>query len=54
MSFSDFSLDPALLRGISDLGFTDPTPIQKAALPEALAGRDVLAAASGGGPLIVR
>jgi ATP-dependent RNA helicase RhlE len=48
MSFSDFSLDPALLRGISDLGFTDPTPIQKAALPEALAGRDVLAAAMTG------
>ena len=48
MSFNDFSLDPALLRGISDLGFTDPTPIQVAALPEALAGRDVLAAAMTG------
>ncbi len=48
MSFSEFTLDPALLRGISDLGFTDPTPIQKAALPEALAGRDVLAAAMTG------
>ena len=48
MSFKDFSLDPALLRGISDLGFTDPTPIQVAALPEALAGRDVLAAAMTG------
>ena len=48
MSFSDFDLDPALLRGISDLGFTDPTPIQRAALPEALAGRDVLAAAMTG------
>ncbi|HVN74770.1 MAG TPA: DEAD/DEAH box helicase [Thermoanaerobaculaceae bacterium] len=48
MSFNDFPLDPALLRGISDLGFTDPTPIQRAALPEALAGRDILAAAMTG------
>ena len=48
MSFSQFTLDPSLLRGVSDLGFTDPTPIQTAALPEALAGRDVLAAAQTG------
>ncbi len=48
MSFSEFTLDPSLLRGISDLGFTDPTPIQQAALPEALGGRDVLAAAQTG------
>jgi ATP-dependent RNA helicase RhlE len=48
MSFNDLSLDPALVRGISDLGFTEPTPIQEAALPDALAGRDVLAAAMTG------
>jgi ATP-dependent RNA helicase RhlE len=48
MSFSDFDLHPDLLRGISNLGFTDPTPIQTAALPDALAGRDVLAAAMTG------
>jgi len=48
MSFAEFRLDPALLRGISDLGFTDPTPIQRATLPEALAGRDILAAAMTG------
>jgi ATP-dependent RNA helicase RhlE len=48
MSFADFHLHPELLRGISDLGFTDPTPIQRAALPDALAGRDVLAAAMTG------
>ena len=48
MQFSQFTLDPALLRGISRLGFTDPTPIQAAALPHALAGRDVLAAAMTG------
>ncbi|MFH1176197.1 MAG: DEAD/DEAH box helicase, partial [Acidobacteriota bacterium] len=48
MRFTDLHLDPALLRGISDLSFTEPTPIQEAALPAALAGRDVLAAAMTG------
>jgi len=48
MRFTDFSLDPELLRGIRDLGFTEPTPIQAKALPPALAGRDVLAAAMTG------
>jgi len=46
--FTDFPLDPALLRGIQDLGFIEPTPIQAKALPPALDGRDVLAAAMTG------
>src|SRR3954467_11445028 len=48
MSFSSFDLDPRLLRGVADLGFTDPTPIQLDAMPPALAGRDVLACAMTG------
>jgi ATP-dependent RNA helicase RhlE len=48
LRFSDLDLDPALLRGISDMGFAEPTPIQTAALPPALAGRDVLASAMTG------
>src|SRR3954468_10331422 len=48
MSFSSFDLDPRLLRGVADLGFTDPTPIQSEAIPPALAGRDVLACAMTG------
>jgi len=48
MTFDDFKLDPALTRGVADLGFTEPTPIQRAALPPALAGRDVLACAMTG------
>jgi ATP-dependent RNA helicase RhlE len=48
MSFDDFDLAPALRRGISDLGFSEPTPIQRSALPPALAGRDVLACAMTG------
>jgi ATP-dependent RNA helicase RhlE len=48
MSFSSFGLHPDLLRGVKDLGFTRPTPIQTDAIPPALAGRDLLAAAATG------
>src|SRR6266581_1602832 len=45
MPFSKFGLHPDLVRGIKELGFTRPTPIQTDAIPPALAGKDVLAAA---------
>src|SRR4051812_10467398 len=48
MPFSTFGLHPDLLRGIKELGFTRPTPIQNDAMPPAIAGRDVLAAAATG------
>ncbi|HEY9420994.1 MAG TPA: DEAD/DEAH box helicase, partial [Thermoanaerobaculia bacterium] len=48
MTFSSFDLNPSLLRGVSDLGFTTPTPIQRDAIPPALEGRDVLACAMTG------
>jgi ATP-dependent RNA helicase RhlE len=48
MRFSDFHLDPTLQHGVAHMGFTEPTPIQQAALPVALEGRDVLAAAMTG------
>ena len=48
MRFSDFKLDPELQRGISDLGFEVPTPIQCTAVPPALEGRDVLGCAMTG------
>jgi ATP-dependent RNA helicase RhlE len=48
MSFSSFDLDARILRGVEDLGFTDPTPIQRDSIPPALAGRDVLACAMTG------
>jgi ATP-dependent RNA helicase RhlE len=47
-SFSDLSLHPNLLRNVSALGFETPTPIQAAAIPAALGGRDVLACAETG------
>jgi ATP-dependent RNA helicase RhlE len=41
-------LHPNLLRGVKELGFAQPTPIQRDAIPPALAGRDVLACAMTG------
>ena len=48
MSFSELGLDAALMRAIEREGYTTPTPIQAKAIPEVLAGRDVLAAAQTG------
>jgi ATP-dependent RNA helicase RhlE len=48
MSFSTFGLHPDLMLGIKELGFTRPTPIQNDAIPPAMAGKDVLAAAATG------
>lgn len=46
--FGVFDLAPALQRGVAAAGFTRPRPIQAAALPAALAGRDVLGLAQTG------
>jgi ATP-dependent RNA helicase RhlE len=48
MPFSGFGLHPDLLRGVRELGFTRPTPIQQQAIPPAMKGRDVLATAMTG------
>jgi ATP-dependent RNA helicase RhlE len=48
VSFSSLHLDPALLKGIKELGFAKPTPIQQDAIPAGIGGRDVLACAMTG------
>ncbi|HEX6640688.1 MAG TPA: DEAD/DEAH box helicase, partial [Thermoanaerobaculia bacterium] len=48
MPFSSFGLHADLLRGVKELGFTRPTPIQTDAIPPAVAGKDVLACAMTG------
>src|SRR5262245_31456219 len=48
MSFTSFDLHPDLLRGVEQMGFAVPTPIQKDAIPPALEGKDVLACAMTG------
>ena len=48
MPFQSLGLDAALVRAVAELGFSEPTPIQQAAIPAVLAGRDVLATAQTG------
>ncbi len=48
MPFTDLKLHPALVKGIKELGFVRPTPIQAEAIPPAMEGRDVLACAQTG------
>ena len=48
MPFASFGLHQELLRGVRELGFTRPTPIQEQSIPPAMAGRDVLACAATG------
>ncbi|MGW3647169.1 DEAD/DEAH box helicase [Streptomyces sp. NPDC000878] len=47
-SFGALGLPPELMRTMTDLGVTEPFPIQAATLPNALAGRDVLGRARTG------
>ncbi len=48
MPFSTLGLHADLLKGIRELGFVRPTPIQSEAIPAGLASRDVLACAQTG------
>ncbi|NJK53558.1 MAG: DEAD/DEAH box helicase [Leptolyngbyaceae cyanobacterium SU_3_3] len=48
MSFSTLGLSDEIVRAVVDRGYTDPTPIQKQAIPAVLLGRDLLAGAQTG------
>jgi ATP-dependent RNA helicase RhlE len=48
MSFDELGLTPELLRAVADQGYTEPTPVQREAIPLVLAGRDLLAGAQTG------
>jgi ATP-dependent RNA helicase RhlE len=48
MSFDSLGLSAELLRAVSEQGYTEPTPIQKKAIPTILTGKDVMAGAQTG------
>ena len=48
MNFRDLGLAAPILKALTQEGYTDPTPIQRKAIPPALAGRDVLGCAQTG------
>ena len=48
MSFADLGLSDELLRAIADAGYTEPTPVQAAAITPVLMNRDLIAIAQTG------
>jgi ATP-dependent RNA helicase DeaD len=46
--FADLTLAPELCRALSGLGYEEPTPIQRAAIPPLLEGRDLVGQAATG------
>ena len=48
MSFSALGLDPKILQAVKEAGYTEPTPIQAAAIPPILAGHDLIGIAQTG------
>ena len=48
MTFADLGLSDELLRAVSDSGYDEPTPIQRAAIPSVLMGKDLIGIAQTG------
>src|SRR6478752_6259719 len=48
MTFADLGLSDELLRAVNDSGYSDPTPIQRQAIPSVLMNRDILGVAQTG------
>ena len=48
MSFKELGLHPDILRAVVDAGYEIPTPIQEQAIPQVMAGHDVMGAAQTG------
>ena len=40
--FESLGLDPRLLQGVAEAGYSKPTPIQSQAIPIALEGKDIV------------
>ena len=47
-TFESLNLHPSILRAVEESGYTTPTPIQAQAIPEVLAGHDIMASAQTG------
>ncbi|HEX8740521.1 MAG TPA: DEAD/DEAH box helicase [Casimicrobiaceae bacterium] len=47
-SFTELGLRPEILRAVAEAGYTTPTPIQAQAIPEVLAGHDIMGGAQTG------
>ena len=48
MTFAEIGLHPAILNALTDSGYSEPTPVQKQAIPAALEGRDLMVSSQTG------
>ena len=48
INFTDLGLSRPVLRALAECGYTEPTPIQEAAIPIVTAGHDLIASAQTG------
>lgn len=48
VSFENLNLNPLILKALAEAGYTEPTPIQEKAIPELVAGHDLMASAQTG------
>jgi ATP-dependent RNA helicase RhlE len=48
MDFDSFNLHPHAVAGLKAMGYKTPTPIQQEAIPQVIAGRDLLGLAQTG------
>ena len=52
MPFRSLGLGPSILKALEEAGYTEPTPIQAAAIPQISAGHDLIGIAQTGLSLI--
>src|SRR3990170_4674061 len=48
MNFENLNLNPSIMKGVHDLGYTELTPIQEEAIPPIMQGKDVIGLAQTG------
>ena len=47
-TFDELGIQPEILQAVKDMGFEEPTPIQKVSIPVALSGKDLIGQAQTG------
>lgn len=47
-TFKELGIAPEILKAVEDMGFEEPSPIQKAAIPIAITGKDLIGQAQTG------
>ena len=47
-TFKELGLVPEIMKAIEDMGFEEPTPIQKVSIPAAMEGKDLIGQAQTG------